>query len=189
MSASFSNQSVVIPGLAPGTHDLPAKWRSWVAGTSPAMTKLLKQQENSGHKESSLFVLILGLYSQNDHKLRHPRPPARRASRGGSARAAQTARPQGEGGGGQSQSRNYLAEEAGRGAPRQSQRAETWCPVRGVPRALQSHPHDCPQAERSLRAHRHPDERWAEPKRPHRGDPRWPAHACRLAGRRSGAAR
>jgi hypothetical protein len=152
-------------------------------------------------QNSSCYVLILCLYSQNDRKSRHSRLPARRAPRGGFARAAQAACPQGEGGGGgRIRSRNYVADQppetrrakgetACRGASRQPQRVQTWRPVRGLPRALQSHPHDCPQAERALRArHRH-DERRQRSRRSHGAAYSRRADARRLAGRRSGAAR
>lgn len=98
MSASLQIPKNVIPGLVPGTHDLTAKRRVWVVGTRPAMTKLLNRKGKGPNKESSFFVLILGISSQNDHSSHHRRLPARRASRGGGACAAQAARPKGGGG-------------------------------------------------------------------------------------------
>jgi hypothetical protein len=131
--------------------------------------------------DSSCFVLVLGLSSQNDHNTHHLRCPPRRAPRGGFARTAQAARPQtgGEGGGGGGiRSRNYVAEAGGRPA-RQSQRLQTWPPLPRDAGAEGRDPAGARQTAQSLRGDRHHAQTGRQPERAY----------ARFAGRRPVAGR
>ena len=137
----------------------------------------------------SCYVPILGLSSQNDlTRIHHHRLPARRAPRGGFARAAQTARSQG-GGGYPPKLREQFYCQTRRRAARQPQRLEAWPLLRGDVREDGGGAPHLPQAAGHQRRNRCDAERRAESGRSHRPARSPRADSGRLARGRTGGVR
>ena len=168
---------------------------SWPGLTRPPIApasageKLLYPLKSQGFVDESCscYVPILGLSSQNDLTRIHHRLPARRAPRGGFARAAQTARSQG-GGGYPPKLREQFYCQTRRRAARQPQRLEAWPLLRGDVREDGGGAPHLPQAAGHQRRNRCDAGRRAESRRSHRPARSPRADTGRLArGRTDGA--
>ena len=157
----------------------PFRGRGQGEGASPrtpplkCFSKPLRSNGSSPPK-SSCFVPYLGLFSQNAPKPSRHRLPARRAPRGGFARAAEASGPKAEGEGGgyppifeKQLSCRSDGKAPPRRAARQPQCAQAW-PAHRPDEDASGHPAACPaQAAPSLRRDRRHDQAGRRSRRAH----------------------